>query len=109
MQIEELHAEIKHAFADLERNEAARQGLENKAEELTDQLDDAMQHIEHLKEKLTSKAAELEAAHSAHKQAQVATVHDSCNDARCSAEHSSCMSACKSFSGGGLARHWRDG
>ena len=71
VQIEELHAEIKHAFADLERNEAARLGLETKTEDLRDQLDDAMQHIEHLKESLTAKAAELEEAHSAHKQAQV--------------------------------------
>ncbi|CAK0784296.1 hypothetical protein CVIRNUC_007500 [Coccomyxa viridis] len=74
-QIEELHAEIKHAFADLERNEAARLGLETKTEDLRDQLDDAMQHIEHLKENLTAKAAELEEAHSAHKQAQEALEH----------------------------------
>ena len=80
VQIEELHAEIKHAFADLERNEAARQGLEAKAEHLKDQLDDAGQHIEHLRDKLDAKAAELEEVHSAHRQAQVLTRQKSCND-----------------------------
>ena len=81
MQIAELHAEIKHAFADLERNEAARLGLETKTEDLKDQLDDAMQHIEHLKETLTATAAELEEAHSAHKQAQVTNMQQCCIEA----------------------------
>ena len=74
MQIEELHAEIKHAFADLEDNEAARRGLEAKAEDLTDQLDDALQQVKCLKKNLTAKAAELEEAHSTHEQAQVNSI-----------------------------------
>ncbi|CAL5229872.1 g13283 [Coccomyxa viridis] len=64
--VEELDAEIKHAFADLERNERERQELHAKSEELASQLTGAEQHMEDLMGRLNSKAIELEEAQAHH-------------------------------------------
>ena len=71
MQIEELDAEIKHAFADLEHNERARQELQAKSEELASQLTDAKQHMKDLAARLHSKSSELEEVHASHNRVKV--------------------------------------
>ena len=71
MQVEELDAEIKHAFADLERNEYERQELHAKSEELASQLTGAEQHMEDLMGRLNSKAIELEEAQAHHSRVKV--------------------------------------
>ena len=76
MQVEELDAEIKHAFADLERNERERQELQAKAEELASQLTGAEQHMEELMSRLNSKAIELEELQAHHSRVKV-TWHNS--------------------------------
>ena len=71
MQIEELDAEIKHAFADLEHNERARQELQAKSGELALQLTGAEQHMEDLMARLNSKATELEEVQAHHNRVKV--------------------------------------
>ena len=71
MQNHELDAEIKHAFADLEHNERARQELHAKAEELASQLSDAVQHLQDLEARLRSRSAELEELQAHHKSVKV--------------------------------------
>ena len=71
MQVEELDAEIKHAFADLEHKEWERQELQAKSDELAAQLSGAEQHMEDLMARLNSKAIELEELQAHHNKVKV--------------------------------------
>lgn len=66
VQIQELDAEIKHAFADLERNEQTCQDLQAKADDLACQLEDALKHIQEVEARLHAKSAELQGAQTHH-------------------------------------------
>ena len=71
VQIQELDAEIKHAFAELECNELACQELQAKGDSLAAQLDDALQQLQDTESKLHAKCAELQDARKTHKEAAV--------------------------------------
>ncbi len=71
MQIQELDAEIKHAFADLESNERTCQDLQAKADDLASQLDDALKHIREVEARLHAKSAELQGAQIHHSEQTV--------------------------------------
>ena len=71
MQIQELDAEIKHAFAELERNELACQELQAKGDSLAAQLNDALQQLQDTKSRLHAKCVELQDARKTHKEAAV--------------------------------------
>lgn len=71
VQIQELDAEIKHAFAELECNELARQELQAKGDSLAAQLDDALQQLQDTESKLHANCAELQDARKTHKEAAV--------------------------------------
>ena len=71
VQVQELDAEIKHAFAELERNELASQELQAKGDSLAAQLDDALQQLQDTESRLHAKCAELQDARKTHKEAAV--------------------------------------
>ena len=89
MHIQELDAEIKHAFAELERNELARQELQAKGDSLDAQLNDALQQLQDTKSRLHAMCVELQDARKTHKEAAVSLLE----------AYTQCGHSCRATSG----------
>jgi hypothetical protein len=68
LQIEELDAEIKHAFNDLQRNDEMCKEMSSRAKLLGTELQDTRKDLELAAEEIEKKSRESQAAMSAHQQ-----------------------------------------
>lgn len=78
MQIEELDAEIKHAFNDLQHNDEIRRELSSRTEMLGTELQGTRKELELAAEEIERKSKESQAAISAHHQRMVCCLRILC-------------------------------